>query len=707
MKSSTLNEPKLDKQNLKTSLIVGLFFAFNICIFAPLEMYLSNIDDFWFSFRFFVPGCILLAIALFAGSVLLGMLFKGNHFKRYISLVFGGALALYVQGNFMNNFYGELDGTHIIWQDFLGRGILGICIWLVILILPFVLLWKFEGIHKKVVKFVPLMIIGVQALTLVTLFLTVDFHKDSLATAYTDVDNFKLSKNENVIVFVLDTYDSTVFSEQLERTPQYYDDFKDFTFYKNTASLFQYTAQSIPQILTGIQSKNELPIADYTEKAYSESIFFPLLEEHGYESSIYTFETLMPKSTPATVTNTRLVELGAKSPIRLWYLTMKLMFYRYAPQPLKPIAEEYFSHSFSTQRKSSTSTEMYNGSNIDFFNSINESQWILADANQFKFYHLDGIHVPFTTDEFLNEIPIADSSIYMEAEGSLLLLNTYIDKLKAIGAYDSSTIFILADHGAPGYSLKQKPLLMVKYANETNDALQISAAPLSFADLMPTFATIVSGNHDYGKTIFDYSPDDIRERFFYLSDFSAPHDTGYYSDFVEYSVGSDLDAIAKTGTAYGRGQVYAVNDAFGVSADIIYQFGLKKEINKLFDIGAFTHRVAIFKTDFIFVTNPLRLSFRPDASLAGDIQIDIAYLEPVSDRQRVTVTSGDVVVHEGEYSDETGIISFVVPRETMSGDGKVSLSFDLPDAGFNPGSDPTSATVKHSFKFSTVTFSNP
>ena len=47
------------KEKVINSLIISVVFAFNLCIFGPLEFFYSNIFEFWFSINQLLPIIII------------------------------------------------------------------------------------------------------------------------------------------------------------------------------------------------------------------------------------------------------------------------------------------------------------------------------------------------------------------------------------------------------------------------------------------------------------------------------------------------------------------------------------------------------------------------------------------------------------------------------------------------------------------------
>ncbi len=253
---------------ISTSLLV-----FTFCIFGPFQIYITNVSELFFSFGDIWWICALTALVSGAVIIGIGLLLKGKLREFYCCALWGLALALYIQGNFILTDYGTLDGS-IDWGNYRGVGIWNSILWIALITLPFLLyqfvpqLWKFAR------NYAALVILGMQVVTLCTLFLTVDGDSNS-NFQLTNRGKLELSKNENIIVFVLDTYDGQYFSDFIEQYPEYKETlWKDFTFYPDTVGGGTRTILGMPQILTGQYCTSDGPFSKYLEDGYQSTSLY-------------------------------------------------------------------------------------------------------------------------------------------------------------------------------------------------------------------------------------------------------------------------------------------------------------------------------------------------------------------------------------------------------------------------------------------------
>ena len=113
-----------------------------------------------------------------------------------------------------------------------------------------------------------------------------------------------------------------------------------------------------------------------------------------------------------------------------------------------------------------------------------------SGKKRFKFYHLTGVHSPYTFGKKLIEDKEMKYTVYDEAEGNFTILRRYFQQMKDNGTYDSSTIIILADHGELNYA--QNPLFMVKNAEDRHE-FTVSNSKMSWEYLSDLWKNLANG----------------------------------------------------------------------------------------------------------------------------------------------------------------------------------------------------------------------
>ncbi len=122
---------------------------------------------------------------------------------------------------------------------------------------------------------------------------------------------------------------------------------------------------------------------------------------------------------------------------------------------------------------------------------------------------MNGTHPPYTLNEYVQPIKSEESSAISQGKGALYIIDSYIERLKILGIYDTTTI-IMADHGDK--NLAEHALLLVKEKNARRPYTECSA-PVSYYDLHATlFSELGIANNE---TFFDIEENIVRDHYFY------------------------------------------------------------------------------------------------------------------------------------------------------------------------------------------------
>ncbi len=562
-----------ESDNRISIIITALYLAFTFGIFAPVEIYFVNINEIWFDIYDLLPGVLTIFAFLFLFFFLLFIVL--NRFNqsvekitRIVFIIAG--LSLYIQGNFLQADYDKIGTEMINWSQYTTEGILNTVGWIGILMLFFALLYKL-GIEAflKLGKFTMIFILLIQSVTLITVAIMQHgmLHKNDYTC--TTEDEWNLSKESNYIVLVLDTYDSRIFDELLntEQGVKYQSILNDFTFYRNTMTVFTLTDFSIPQILTGHKYLNQEDFGPYINKAYANSPFLNELNKNEYDINIYTTVFLPQNKVAKNISNWHVVDSISSNYPRMFLMYYKLILFRYLPHYLKPPFElnldefddlEVTGTIDGHKYVSGVDPNTYSYGNVEFIEGIPEIRAVDSQKD-FRFYHIKGIHHTRDLDRNLNEVDDLGEdgtgvSLEESARANMKIIDLFLNKLKSEELYDNSVIVIMADHGAASYEgggQMQSPLLLVKGYNEKH-GFTVSEAPVSYEDLQEAFINLLNGKT--GDHVFSVKEGDERTRAMYYTGFIGQRKHFTRNEpFIEYqSTGHayDLRTLKRTGNEY-------------------------------------------------------------------------------------------------------------------------------------------------------------
>lgn len=499
-----------------TGLVVALAMCFMLFLYAPLELYVTNQTEFWFDFQKILKACLENFEIFFAANVL-GIVVTACISRTLCRVVTAaelvGMLTLYVQGNFLVRNMPPFDGTDIVWEEYRGENIKTA---VVCLIITAVIIIGGKKLGEKrmdmVCKAVSAGLGGMLFVTLVTITLSTGAYRER--TTYYALENgqYHLSENRNFLILLLDAVDAKSLEAVMESDPSNEEIFTDFTYYPDMVGAYPWTAFSTPYILSGKWYEGQEYYLDYTAAAVEESGLFRELSDRGYDIALYESD---PWVTSYTYQFSNMVELQQEVYVWKYFrrAICKLGGIRYAPFFLK----EYCYRSIEqTQGQHNAfvdeSNPLYTWDLGAFDAHMQEEEVTCQAADCFKYYHLQGGHVPFLYDADLNA---AENSSYQEVlQANIKLIGHFLQKLKQAGVYDNSVIIIMSDHGFDAQNEtsaygRQNPVFFVKGIGDSHP-LQTSLVPASYEDLQDAYIRLLDGAK--GEAIFPYQQGEKRER---------------------------------------------------------------------------------------------------------------------------------------------------------------------------------------------------
>lgn len=539
-------------RDCRAGVALSLCITFLLTIYAPLEMYFYNIEDFWFNFTTIFPVCLTLFFILWiVGSIGFVLLSVVNKKIYYVGIIgaFVVLICLYVQGTFLVGNLPPMDGTDINWEQYNIENIKTIVLWIAVLIGCFVLI-KFAKIafFVKMAEGVSVfMFLMLLSSILISGFMTSGYKDKDLLVA-TNRDEFEFSEDSNFIILVLDAVDAGTVSRILETDKESSAVFADFTYYDNVVCAYPFTKYSMPFILSGKWYINKESPTDYFRESIEES---PLLQEieSQYKMEIYSDSIPVLAEDNENKFANMISDCGYVSSYKAFVKGLvKLTGIRYAPYPVKKICYnvlERFEEAHGIEQEVDEQ-QIYTWNNKELCQRIKDGTVSYTSDKVFKLIHVQGAHVPYQYNKNVEKI---ENGTYLgNVEASITIASRYLNKLKENNVYDNSVIVIMADHGydTEGLEGRQNPILFVKGTDEHHE-MKTSKAPISYEDLQGAYHLLLEG--EKGEHIFTWEENQVRQRRYIL--YKYEEEEIMYEYMIEGDA-SETEKMIPTGEKYIR-----------------------------------------------------------------------------------------------------------------------------------------------------------
>lgn len=545
------------------------FLVMTFCIFMPSSLFLGNINEFAVDYTDILPIITVVTLAAAAIIFIVGVVvffISKKAFDVYVLLVFGVALGFYVQGNFLNPSFDALNGTAIDWSDYTTSSVISIAVWLVCIAVPQVVAHLKKDIMNMVCRWGSYFLAAVQLCTLVVLVLTTT---RAVETDFilTKKGQFELSKNDNIVMFIVDTLDAEWAERDITNNPHYAGNLKDFTYFDNTVAGGAPTVLGVPILLTGYEYDTTITLDEYYRKAYEKSSFLEDINNSKYDIKLYTDYSYLNGADKSNVYNAEEEQIYAiSSNMEFAKYLYKLAGFYAMPMPVKRFFWFYGDDFSKLIKAEDANKEVYTCNDPQFYSDFKDKGLKAENKrNLFVLYHLFGVHGPYSMNENAQKVSEDDTDQTRQIQGTLKIIFEYIDEMKRLGVYDNSTIIITADHG--GVDIYQNPAVFIKQKGESRNQMAVNSDPVTFRNLQSTIAaTAMDDASAYGPTMYQMagnkdvryhvSPQVLNEVYFPDNEFVILRDycvfkiEGNPRDMKNVSVVTDEEEMRKINEKY-------------------------------------------------------------------------------------------------------------------------------------------------------------
>lgn len=480
------------------NLSVSLFLIVTLLILGPIEIFASNSAEFTFAFKDFWMAQSVFALVVGAIVAIVLTLLPKVVWQYVHTICFSFSVCCYIQAMFLNGKMESFLSQEINWSA--STKIVNLLVWIAIVVILVAVALKNRECHRYI-AIIAICLFFVQIVAFISLLISTPLiHEDK--NGYISIEGMtELGKEENVVVFILDTYDERYVRTTLEQQPDIWDEFEGFVYYPNATSVHSRTYPSVPYLLTGDVCHYDKTPTEYLNEAYSNGNVISSLAEQGIDVGYYGYNYFLGDNVKSQVSNYRSESPNLNNRKVCKYL-LKMTLYRDMPYIFKS-RFEYDADDINIEVRTREEKGKYDYESDEF--RIFDDTWfgeqikgsikISDDLNRaFRFYHLGSCHRNLS-----DPIPCGIESFE--------IISDYIKQMKELGVYDNSTIIITADHGFSGGgvvddTLPQKtavPLMLVKQKGFNNQSVIVSEMPVSHVDISPTIMDGFSLLYDEGN----------------------------------------------------------------------------------------------------------------------------------------------------------------------------------------------------------------
>lgn len=628
-----------------------LFLVITYAIYTPSSLFLQNMSDFSITYLHVIPSLLFLVFIIFMDVLFVALCVMSEKNVVFFSgFLFALALGLYVQGNFLNPQFPTLDGAPIDWSIYYKRDFISKLFWVLLLVMLAVCFWsRWKTKLQQAMKYLACFLGAVQAVSLVALIFMSE--PDIGSYGFSKEGEFSVGAKENIVIFVVDSLQSSAMKEYLASDVYPSDRFDGFTFFDNAVSGGSPTARGLPVFLTGNEYDPLQIESEAAAERWEEVTLYDDLHQNDYDVRFYSDLSLpgvSDKIIDNFVPSNKYVGDYADFTGQLY----KLVNLYLMPQCLK----QYFWLTTDDLTKSVIADDdLYKIGNIQFQSDLEEAGALqIKYEKAFRMYHLSGVHYPYTTDENLQIVEEGSVTEQQVLQGVMKEVYKYMDYMETAGIYDASTIIITGDHGrfeenSPGANAA----FLIKRPYE-DFALQYNSAPVHFRNVIPTLAEVAMEDYSaYGPSVFDITAASDVERLHTIDtpirDKNSLDDEWDKTVECRFIVPPDAEDISqyKIWDPYNINRIdYRLGEKIDYTADNIYADQITYRMYKNAGGGA-------------TASNELSICFNLQDAGADDLVFHYTYSEIYNEKQTMRIYANgrkvDEVVcsQEGKHKDNT------------------------------------------------------
>jgi hypothetical protein len=665
---------------------VSLLFSSTLFYFGPSNLFFYDIGEFLYRYQEVILSLVSVTlITTVVVSAVLSLFLRTRWFAKAVSVVLALSVLLWLQGNVLLWDYGPLYGQEIIWNEKSAQGLLECLIWASVLSGA---LLASERLYRSVRKIIMLLVV----IQLVSLCAIAIQTKRPLHANYkvSNETEFHFSGDRNIVLLVLDAFNTDSFMEVIQSDRRYMDMLQGFTYFPDSVGGFAHTYPAIPLMLTGKYYDNSLPRDKFAKQVFSSGSLPQILINEGYHvylppvTNMYLFDAIASN----IVRKKRMISLKLLEDPYLLRLTM----FRFSPHYIKKVI-------YPRLQRQAAMVSIDNASDghhdLSFIMRMQQHSKLVLTQPAFKYYHLGGLHEPYVLNEDLElaRLPNNRSGQQIQARALMKIVGRFLASLKELGIYDETLILIVGDHGKGNPEMPHQvagdnmaylaPLVLAK-PYSTTGKLRISKAPVALMDMPKTVLQQLKLDYDVpGISIF--SLDETRKRTRRYLSYNWKKGRGWniqhYPDMKEYHIANNSwleSSWSLSGKVYAPDGVKPLENSCQYGQTV--RFGQDGNATPYLKHGwahAAKNRYASFA---IGRRASLFMSLEaPGSDLLFAMDLSPYPVKGMLRSQRVTVSVNGEEIGKWDVRESTEYTA-LIPRRLIGDGNTAHITFDLPDA---------------------------
>jgi len=514
---------------------VAIFSASLICLVLfvqnPAVVFTGNVKEFTLNtvdyFSLLIPAYIICAAILSLPALFL----QKRILAGYALLASFLALLIWVYSNLIVIDFGVLDGGKFdfsIVDNFLPLEVLGLLAALL------ALFWAYARFGRAVSC--SLLVLNLLVGATVLIQLTTNFQS---GRKFTEVDNqsiYRVSDTKNVLIILMDQFQSDIFADLVQNRPAVREELEGFTFFPDALGVGPTTRLTMPSVHSGEFYETGPKLSDFYKTRVESGSFLNSLADAGHEVTLVAPPSLGCPVKAASCTGvwptvfSRDVLLS-----RELAKLLDLSMFRASPLAGK---ETFYNDGDWLLSKQRMKAQHFVVVGNTFLNQFASAVTVEGSKPATKFIHIMSTHRPYVVNQHCrftgnNRSERRRTQMYNQASCGLDSFVAVLRKLKAIGAYDQTTVMLIADTGVGAFNVGSShgssegeasyhgsglygaanPVLLVKPMHARGD-YAISDNQVQLTDVAATICELTGDCNGFpGKSVYNQNDDQRSRRY--------------------------------------------------------------------------------------------------------------------------------------------------------------------------------------------------